>query len=405
MTATLTTVNALLKEMYEGETNDQLNDEAITIKRIERTSEGVEDNIGGQHVVFPVRTKRNAGISYRAEDTQLASPGKQGYARALENLQYGYGRFQITGPAMALAETKPQTFMSAMDGEMEGLKDDLVKDSNRIAWGHVDNTVTNGGTGILGKLSAYTAGTPSITVDNPRNFDIDMVIDVINPTGSVVRGTVTVTDVDYDTGIVTISGTVTGAAANDYAARTGNFKLEPYGILALVGASGTVHGIDSSAAGNGYWKSVVDSTTTTLTEQSMIALCDKIRQNSGGKPSAIFCSLGVRRAYYNIQLSLRRYMDPKEFPGGLVGLSFNHGKEIPLVEDPDAPAKHAAFLEEKEMKHFRKKDWYFEDSDGAILKWVDDYDKFQGLMKKYWQLGTHKRGAHGLMSNITEPSI
>lgn len=402
MSASLTTVQDLLKEMYEGSVNMQQNEEAVTLKRVEQTAVGVVNNVGGQHVVFPLRTKRNQGISYRPEGGALAASGRQGYARAVENLEYGYARFGISGPAMELAETDPQTFMSTLDGEMDGLKDDVVKDSNRIAWGHTDQAAN--ATGIIAKVSAYSAGTPSLTVDRPELVQIDMIIDVIEGGTTNVRGTVTVVDVDESTGVVTISGTVTGAAANDYICRTGNYGEEPYGLLGLIGSTGTVHGIDSSAAGNKYWRSTIDSSTTTLTEQSMITMADNIRRAGGAKPSAIFCSLGVRRAYYNIMLASRRFVEPKEFAGGLVGLSFNHGKEIPLVEDPDAPAKHLAMVTEKELKVFARKDWYFEDKDGAILKWKVGYDEFEGFMKKYWQLGTHKRNAHGLMTNITEPT-
>ena len=403
MTATLTTVQSLLKEMYEGSVNTQFNNETITLKRIEQTSDGVEDNIGGQHVVFPVRTKRNNGISYRAEGGQLAAAGKQGYAKAQEELKYGYGRFSISGQAMKLAETKPQTFMSTLDGEMDGLKDDLVKDANRIAWGHVDAASKD--TGIIAKLSAYTSGTPSITVDYPRALEIDMAIDIINGSTGAVRGSVTVVSIAYATGVVTISGTVTGAAANDYVVRTGNYGLEPFGIMSLVGNTGTVHGIDSDAAGNEYWNSTIDSSTNTLTEQAMITMCDNIQIAGGNSPTAAFCSLGVRRAYHNIQISLRRYVDPKMFDGGLVGLSFNTGKkEIPLVADPDAPASTMAMIDEKQIKMFRQSDWRFEDADGNVLKWKDDYDEFQGLMKKYWQVGTHKRNAHGMFTAITEPT-
>ena len=402
MTATLTTVAELLKEMYEGTVNMQQNEEAVTLKRIEQTAEGVEANIGGQHVVFPLRVKRNQGISYRGESQAMAAAGKQGYKRAVENLQYGYARFGISGPAMELAEEKPQTFMATLDGEMDGLKDDVVKDSNRIAWGHVDQP--SKATGIIAKISVYTSGDPSVTVDRPEQVQVDMVLDVINGSSGAVRGTVTVVDVDESTGKVTISATVAGTVANDYIVRTGNYGEEPYGILGLVGTTGTVHGIDSTASGNGFWKSTVDSTTTTLTEQAMITMCDNIRRKGGGRPSAVFCSLGVRRAYYNIMQSLRRYQDPKQFDGGLVGLSFNHGKEIPLVEDPDAPTKHMALLTEKELKVFARKDWYFEDKDGAVLKWKSNYDEFEGFMKKYWQLGTHKRNAHGLFNNLTEPT-
>ena len=101
--------------------------------------------------------------------------------------------------------------------------------------------------------------------------------------------------------------------------------------------------------------------------------------------------------------SLRRYNEPKKFEGGLTGLSFMYGeKDIPVVADPDTPAKHMFFVNEKELKIWRDKAWYWEDRDGSVLKWVTDYDAFEGLMKQYWQIGTHQRNAHGKLTNITE---
>ena len=97
--------------------------------------------VGGKYVTFPVRISRNAGISYRAENTQLAPAGRQGLAAATEQLKYGYGRVRLTGQLIALAESDRQAFTSAMDLEMDGLKDDLLKDENRIAYGHIDAAV------------------------------------------------------------------------------------------------------------------------------------------------------------------------------------------------------------------------------------------------------------------------
>jgi hypothetical protein len=399
MTATRTTVDALLKEIYYGQVNNQLEEETQTLKRIVKTSDGVVEDVGGKHVVMALRVKRNTGISYRAENAQLAAPGKQGYARAIEFLKYGYGRFQLTGPVMDTAESNPQSFMSVMDGEMEGLKDDILKDQNRILYGHVDNPTKD--TGILAKVT--NVATLVFTVDQVRNFDIDMSVDVINGTTGAVRGTTTVTDIDTAAGTVTLAAAHSGAT-NDYLAREGNYGEEPYGFLSLIGATGTVHNIDSTAAGNEYWRSTVDSSTNTLTEQAMLTLCDNIRLKGGKKPTAIFCSLGVRRAYFNIMLSLRRYMEPRQFDGGLVGLSFNHGKEIPLVDETDCPSGHAFFVNESDVKVFRNGDWKFEDKDGAILKWKDDYDVWQGLMKCYWNLGVTARNSHGVMTAITEPT-
>ena len=402
MPATRASVDGILKEIYEGDLNDALNEEEITSRRIEKSSEGIIDTVGGKRVVFPIRTKRNSGISYRAENAQLATAGQQGYQAATEDVKYGYGRFQITGPAMALAETNPQAFMSALDGEMDGLKSDVSKDRNRIVCGHPANA-TNSSSGIFAKV---TAGTTSATqtFDNVQAFEVGMIVDlVVESTGTPIAGgtSLTVLSVNDATSQVTFSGSVT-TLTTTAAVRAGNYNAEPYGFASLIGATGTVHGINSATAGNEYWRSAIDSTTTTLTEVAMIGLCDKIRRRSAGRPTAIFCSLGFRRTYFNLMTSLRRYNEPKQFDGGLIGLSFNHGKEIPVVEDVDIQPKTAYFVNEKAVKIFRQKDWYFEDADGAILKWDTDFDRFQGLLKCYWQLATHNRNHHGAMTNITE---
>ena len=57
----MTTVNALLKEVYEGKIEDQKNEEVIAVKRIESTSEGVVDTVGGKYVTFR-SARRNAGF-------------------------------------------------------------------------------------------------------------------------------------------------------------------------------------------------------------------------------------------------------------------------------------------------------------------------------------------------------
>ena len=63
MVATLTTVTALTKEVYEGQIQDQLQSEVTGIKRLESTSRGVESTVGGKYVTFPIRVRRNQGIA------------------------------------------------------------------------------------------------------------------------------------------------------------------------------------------------------------------------------------------------------------------------------------------------------------------------------------------------------
>lgn len=397
MTATLTTVNAILKEIYEGNINDQLNDERVTMKRLERTSEGTaSDAVGGKYVTFPVRVSRNAGISYRAENTQLAPAGRQGLKAAQESLRYGYGRVHLTGQLIDLAESNRQAFASAMDIEMDGLKDDLKRDENQIAYGHVD-----GIPGTRAKATAASAGT-TITVDSTQLLEEGMVISITDNAGTAVSGgsSVTITSITSAT-VFEVSAAVAGVVNGSYVSRVGDFNLEPYGLNRIVDSSGALHQLDPATTSK--WKSTEDSSTTTLTEMAMAQVIDNIRKAGGNIPTVIFTSLGFRRTYQNLMMSLRRYNEPKSFAGGLVGLSFMYGgKDLPLVDDVDAPAKSAFFIHEPDIKIWRDKDWHWQDKDGSVLKWVKDYDAWEALMKQYWQIGTHQRNSHGKMTNVTE---
>jgi len=163
--------------------------------------------------------------------------------------------------------------------------------------------------------------------------------------------------------------------------------------------TGILYGIDPAA--QPLWVSTRNAIGGVLTELQMIAACDTARRK-GGKTSVIFTSLGVRRAYFNLLTQQRRFVQTKEFTGGFQGLAFNYGSEIPVVEDVDCPAGHMFFVDESRVKKYRKREWYFADDDGNVLKWVKDFDKWEGLAKQYWELGTSQRNAHVVNTGITE---
>jgi hypothetical protein len=398
VSATLTTVSAILKEIYEGNVNDQLNSERITMKRIEKTAEGTgTDAVGGKYVTFPVRISRNSGISYRAENTQLAAAGRQGLKAATEQLKYGYGRVRLTGQLIALAETNTQSFTSAMDLEMDGLKDDLLKDENRIAYGHLDAAVASG---IKAKATAGSSGS-TVTVDDTAHLEEGMVIDITNAGTPVAGGTALVISAVLTSTTFTVTGGPPTVVSGNYVSRTGDYNQEPTGLNKINDSTGALHGLDPATTSK--WAGYEDSSTTTLTELAMIKSMDEVRRAGGKIPSAIFTSLGVRRAYWNLMTSLRRYNEPKQFDGGLTGLSFMYGeKDLPVVADPDCNAKQMHFITESEIKIWRDKPWFWEDRGGSVLQWVTDYDAFEAMMKQYWQIGTHQRNAHGKLTNITE---
>jgi hypothetical protein len=396
MPATMTTVDALLKEVYGPRVENQLQNEVVLLKRLERTSSGITENVGGKNVDFPIKIKRNAGIGYRAEGGQLPAAGQQGYAEVHVPLRYGYGRVRFNNQIMDLAQNNTQAFTNTMQGETEGLKDDLAKDSGRVAYGD--------GSGLLCSLAeASTSATH--TVDNPQYLEEDMKVDVLTKSnGSSSGGLVntTIVSVNYETGVVVFGASFTSATTQGVY-RTGNYGNEPSGLDAIVSETSTLHTVAPGTVSK--WKGVVEDnggTPRALSEGMMIAVCDKVRVN-GGKTTAIFTSLGVRRAYFNLLTQQRRYTDTKSFAGGFTGLPFNYGTEIPVVEDVDHKPGSMHFIDEPKIKIYRtKKGWHWADEEGHVLKWVTDYDAFEGFMRQYWEIGTSQRNAHAALTDLIE---
>jgi hypothetical protein len=393
MPASMTTVDALLKEVYALRLEDQLQSETTTTKRIERTSEGVVSTVGGRYVDFPIRVTRNSGLSHRNENEQIGASGQAGYAAVHVGLKYGYGRVRFTGQVMDLADSNFQAFASAMDNEMEYLKDDIAKDQNTQM--HFD------GTGLKATV-VDAANSATHTVDNAQWLDINMVVDIaLKSNGTVLSAANSITDINGSSVTFATAFDTTGQANNYGIYRQGNYGREMTGLGKVLSNTTVLHGLDPAVQRK--WAAYVDAPggTRALSEGLMIATCDAIRRN-GGKVSVIITSLGVRRAYFNLLTQQRRYTDTKNFDGGFQGLAFNYGTEIPVVEDVDAPPNGMKFLEEDKLKIFREKEWSWLDKDGTTLKWVRDFDAWEGILHEYHEMGTTQRNAHGFVGNITE---
>jgi hypothetical protein len=409
-------VDNILKEVYEDKLRDQLQSEVVTLRRIEKTAEGVSEDVGGKYVRFPIRTSRNHGIGARKEFEALPNARTQGYASAQVNLAYLYGSVQLTGQTFELAERNPQAFASALQQEMDGLKEVLAKDMNRQVYGT-----------SLGELGVAASGTVSTFVlpnSQAIYFEQDMSINIwqggafltssggVNTEFIVTSVTKTATDTT-----VSFSPAATVAVAAGASARRNGSSVnatvgkEIVGLREIVRNTGTLFNIDPTAVP--LWKSEVDNnggTTRALTEGRMIQMVDRLRVN-GARPSVIFTTLGVRRSYFNLLSQQREFVNTKSFTGGFEGLAFSAaGGEIPMIEDVDCPNNRMFFVSEKELKLYQAGDWSFMNRDGS--NWqrtvgvsgsnVNYFDAYNSTMYKYCQLGTHRRNAHGVIEDITE---
>jgi hypothetical protein len=405
MAATLATIESYLKEVYQGRIREQLNDEIVALKRITRSGAGVTNEVGGKYVTFPIHTRRNSGIGSRFESEALPTPGQQGHAAARVGLKYAYGGVQLTGQAISLSDTDAKAFAKALDNEVEGLKNDLMKDMNRQVYGS--------GNGAIGVATGANTGAVAPVAD-ARLFQVGMVVDT--QTGTTVDNTnLVVASVDLTAGANTVTFTTTpgtSLANADIIVRAGSGiasggTKELTGLAAIVSDSGTLYNIDPSVEAE--WKATVDAnggTPRALSEALMIKMTDAIR-TKGGSTTLILQSLGVRRAYFNLLSQLRQTVNTQEFTGGFSGLAFTTDRgEIPVVADTDAPLNTQWYINEDALTYYRDEEWHFLDKDGSMWKQVrdanGDYDAYYARMVEYHELGTDRRNSHGVIQDITE---
>ncbi len=405
----MTTADNILKEIYEPRVRDQLQSEILTLSRIQKTSEGVTDDVGGKYVRFTVRVKRNHGIGARNEMEALPNPSTQGYQSAQVKLAYLYGAIQLTGQAFELAQTNAQAFASVLDQEVDGMREGLKKDTNRQTYGTT--------TGILAVATGAGSTTTFVTT-NAQYLEIGMFVDYYDVTDTnsanvLVNSNVEITDITESAGVftVTFGTTVTATGLGDFLTRTGSRGKE------IVGFEHMVAGLtNSNALGTGggalfnithsTWTGNMDSTAGTISEGRIINMIDKIRTR-GGSTTVMFTSLGVRRSYANLLEQQRRYVNTTKFTGGFSGLAFTTDNgDVPMVSDFDCQPGRMYFLNEKEIKLYQSGDWSFMNRDGSnwqrLITSSGEFDAYRARFYKYCQMGTHRRNSHGLMTGITE---
>jgi hypothetical protein len=397
MPQNMTTMAPILKEVYEGSLNDQLNNETYSYNRLLSKSNGIGTKpMGGKYVEFAIHTGRNSGIGARNELEALPNAGKQSAKAATLNLKYQYAGIELSGQTFELATKDYQTFANAVDMEMERIKDDLAKDRNRQYFGN--------GNGRVATVTAVSG--QDITFDSIQHIQDSEVLDIVIAATGVSHGTaVVVSVVNETTNVVTVTGTLSGVIAGDIAVRTGSWNREWTGLDAIISDTTTLYGL--APATTRVWKSHVTALNGAISEAVMKRLNDRITR-AGGKTTAIITTPGVERAYWQLLAASRRFVDPKTYAGGYTGVEFNAGSSgpIPILTDIDAPAGKAYFLNEKEINLYRPHGFKFMDRDGSMWKQKTDasgrYDAYLASLYEYSELGTHRRNTHGVITGITE---
>lgn len=402
MPASLTTMNAALKEYWENALAYQLNDKTLFLNRIDSSNE----NLYGRYALIPVHNNRNVGVSARPEYGTLATAGAQGLAQAQYNLAYLYGSGQVSGPGIERTSGGLDgSVVSMLDLEMNRLMDDVRVDCSRQLWGTSNSIVTTCGTS--GPSTTVTlSGTGFNEALQKGQLTIGMLVDIgtlANPVSIVAASAITA--INLTTPSITISSSVS-VTPSAFVFRAGNaaassVSYEMNGIQALAtGSAGaaTFGNINAASAGNQYWDNQRINQAGNLTLDAFTKAFNVVNGIAGGQVSGVFTSFGIQRAFYNLLQSQVRYMDPMKLQSGFQVLEYFG---TPIIADKDAPYGSIYFLDERWLRIYANRDWHWLEEDGRVLKWTPNQDAWQFVLARYMNLGASRRNVQLAMYGVT----
>jgi hypothetical protein len=441
MSATITTLNSVLKDFYVSAVEEQLNQEVFMLEVFEKA----KLDWSGKRVVVPVHVARNAGVGFAAEGATLPTAGNQTYEELVINAKFLYGRFQISGPAISSAKGA-YSFGNYIDLELRKLVEDVRKRANvatfsggtTTGWIHTLVSAAGPGAGPLldsaggadipfsgdaAELERKRAAAVALEVKFRRMSDYA----IINP-----AVTLTVTAVNVANNTVNITAGAAYAALTQLrdddcfameitgdAAALAAAQLEMTGIATNL-ASGSHFGVDRTdatgepALQSDAIRSVEDSGVTAdydvfqpLALGRMQSITDAVFNDSGLEVDTIVMNPSQRASYTNLLVgtnaaNLYKSTDSaRQGDGGFSGLGFNG---IPIRVSVDAGKHMLYFLHTKKWKMAELEKPGFADLDGNILARAGigaaGVDSYEGYYRIYADVYCERPNANGALVGV-----
>lgn len=388
MSATLTTLDSILKNQYLGPLREQVNYDVVLLDLLDKD----QDSVVGKNFTIPLHIGGNEGFASVAEGGALPAAGNQQYKEVIVPQRYIYSTIEITGPTIKASKSDAGAFIRAVDSEMKGAAKDFKRQLNRMFW--------NDGSGILSVCGTTTAST-TVTVASTKYIRVGMTVDILtSATGAAVTNGTAVKVLTVPTSTTFTVALAVTTAATEAVYISGSRNIEVMGLQGICSTSKVLQGLDPATYS--WWSASVlanGGTPRAITEGLMQTAIDTTETNSDGTVKAILTSFGVRRAYQALLTTNRRYEATLDLNGGKKALDYNG---LPLIADKDAPTGKIFFLDTDYLKVYQLSDIDWMQEDGAILSRVPGKDSYGATLYRYLELGCSSRNAQTLLSDITE---
>ena len=393
---TLATADKALKNVYLGAVTQQLNVNANPLlSKIRQSSQGV----WGKEIHKVVSAGVNGGFGACTEDGALPKAASSNYMEFVLTLKNLYGKIEITDKAVRASQSSSGAFVNLLNAEMESLIKSSSFNLGRMLYGD--------GTGLLAFVTAHTANTAVISVDETRNFIEGQMVEIAaDDDGMLANSLSRVIKVDHANKKITLDKTFSTAIGDNYGlfiqgsfteVGTGDDK-EITGLEKVLSSSAKLYGVPRST--NGWLQCYIKDLKNGgyLTEDLMQTIIDDLDMRSGSDIDFIACSSSVRRAFQAYMNTYRRYVDVMKLESGYKAISFNG---IPLVVDRFVPEQTAYFLNTKDFTLHQLCDWeWLEGDDGKILKQNPGYATYSATLVKYADLICDKPSGQASVTRI-----
>ena len=381
-TQTLTTADAILKNVYRGVIVELLNQETYLIDKVEKANANDLGTFDGRQLVIAVHTGRNRGRGVASDGGTLATAGNQSYLNAFIPIHYFNAGIELTDLVVRQTKTNEGAFVNALTSEMNLALQDMRKDACRMAYGTGD--------GLLATVNSTSSGSAVIQVDNGQYIGVGDTVDVLVKSNgnTITNGTaVSVTAVSFNgtaasstqaqAQITLGGGNVSVTASTHGVYITGDRSNESDGLRKITSTGRTLHQINSSTYP--IWDgNVKDAANTAPTEDLFMQLAQQIQLRTGKRIGSFVTTLGVQRRLANQYTSQKRYNDAKaiKVDGGYSAITVAAGGQpCDVIGDTFAVNGFAFALPQDESfawAELDKPDWLRAPTGGGEVLYLKD---------------------------------
>lgn len=403
---TMSTLNGILKDFYEGPVRVAFNQEIPLYNRVKR----YRGNVVGRQVIFPVHMKWSEAVAAIGETDALPSPNSEDVQQAIVPIRTLGARIEISTKVIEATKSDTGAFVQALSFQMDAKIANLKKE--------LETQLQGDGSGALAKIVAVDAANDKFTVDNPGTLRPGMNLKAASARlGGTTRSTpayITVANVDYVSGVVTSATDLAGTdwTVNDFVFRgdSSGFLGRGINIMGLLGIVddgtyvSTLHGISRTTYD--LWKGTVlhnSGTARDLTLTLLQAAEDAVWIRTGSRPTALYSHPGQRQRYFELCVADRRYVNVVKFDGGAKfdALEYNGN---PWFVTREAPKNVVYMLDEDTLRWFMLKDIGWMDQDGAILHRVENRLAYTASLEMHAEFGSFLPARHAVIRDLTVPA-